>query len=64
MEGVDAFHCDGDHITAKVRDSSQLPVELIRWITSHGGHVRSMKVRSITLFEALIQQTKQQEDIL
>jgi ABC-type multidrug transport system ATPase subunit len=64
MNGVDAFHCDGNRITAKVHGGSQVPVELIRWITSNGGRVRSMEVRSMTLYEALMRRTTQREDSL
>jgi hypothetical protein len=62
MDGVDAFHCEGNRITAKVHGSSQVPVDLIRWINSSGGSVRSMEVRSMTLYEALMRRTTQRED--
>jgi ABC-2 type transport system ATP-binding protein len=64
IDGVDAFHCNGNRITAEVHGCAEVPVELIRWITSHGGCVRNMEVRSMTLYEALIRRTTQQEDRL
>ncbi|MBW8038555.1 MAG: ABC transporter ATP-binding protein [Planctomycetes bacterium] len=62
IDGVEAFHCDRNRITAELRGSPETPVELVRWITSRGGRVRSMEVRSMTLYEALMRRTTQQEN--
>lgn len=63
MDGVDTFHCYGNRITAEVHDDAEMPAELHGWITSRGGRVRSMEVRSVTLYEAL-QRRAQQENRL
>ncbi len=62
IDGVDAFHCDRNRITAELQGSPEISVELVRWITSRGGRVRSMEVRSMTLYEALMRRTTQQEN--
>jgi ABC-type multidrug transport system ATPase subunit len=55
IEGVKTFTCEGDRIRAEVQSNPQLPAEMLRWITSQGGRVRSLEVHSMTLYEALIQ---------
>jgi ABC-type multidrug transport system ATPase subunit len=61
ISGINVFHCEGKHVTAEVVDNPDLPAELLSWITSCGGSVRSMEVRSVTLHEALKRQAAQQE---
>jgi ABC-type multidrug transport system ATPase subunit len=61
ISGIDVFHCEGKHVTAEVAGNPDLPAELLRWITSCGGSIRSMEVRSVTLHEALKRKAAQQE---
>jgi ABC-type multidrug transport system ATPase subunit len=61
MRGVQSFNCEGGRILAQVQGDGDVPVELLRWITSRGGCVRSMEVRAVTLYEALIQRAAAQE---
>jgi ABC-type multidrug transport system ATPase subunit len=64
ISGINVFHCEGKHVTVEVAGNPDLPAELIHWITSCGGCVRSMEVRSVTLHEALKRQAAQQENKL
>jgi ABC-type multidrug transport system ATPase subunit len=61
ITGLESFRCQEDRISAQVQDNPEISVELLRWITSRGGRVRSMEVRSVTLYEALIQRAARQE---
>ena len=55
IKGIKAFACEGSHIQAEVQSDPQLPAELLRWIASRGGRVRSLEVHSMTLYEALME---------
>jgi ABC-type multidrug transport system ATPase subunit len=61
IDGIAAFCCQEDRITADIDDSCELPVKLLHWITSSGGRVRSMEISSITLYEALLGRAGKQE---
>lgn len=52
---VYSYHCEDRRIMAEVSGNGDISVELIKWINSCGGRVRSMNVRSVTLYEALTQ---------
>jgi ABC-type multidrug transport system ATPase subunit len=59
--GIVGFRCEGKRLSADVDGDPELPVELLRWITASGGHVRSMEIRSVTLHEALTRRAARQE---
>lgn len=61
IEGVEEFRCEGNRIIADVNADPELPVKLLGWINSSGGRVRSMKIHSITLQEALKKRASRQE---
>jgi hypothetical protein len=61
ISGVEDFDCQGKRIVARVRAEPHLPGELLGWITRRGGRVRSMEVRSATLYEALLREAGKQE---
>jgi len=61
MHAVHSFNCEGCRIVAQVQGNGNVSVELLRWIASCGGCVRSMEVRAVTLYEALMQRTTRQE---
>lgn len=61
LDGIIRFHQDKKQICADVNSNPRLPTHLLEWITSVGGRVRSMEVRSITLHEALHQRAVQRE---
>ena len=61
IEGIEAFRCDGNHVTADIDGDPELPVKLLGWISSSGGRVRSMEIHSITLHEALKKRAAQKE---
>lgn len=61
MPGIHLFSCEANRIIAEVQGSREIPIELLRWITSRGGRVRSMEVRAITLYEALMQRAAKPE---
>jgi ABC-2 type transport system ATP-binding protein len=61
LSGIEAFLCDGKKISADIDGNPELPVKLLQWITTSGGRVRSMKIHSVTLQEALMRQSGQQE---
>jgi ABC-2 type transport system ATP-binding protein len=61
ISGIESFRCEGNRISAQVHSNPDLPAELLAWITSCGGRVRSMEVCSVTLYEALIQRAARQE---
>lgn len=54
MREIDAFHCEGSRITARAQGDNGASAELLRWIGAHGGRVRSMEIRSTTLYDALL----------
>ncbi|MHC4508738.1 MAG: ABC transporter ATP-binding protein [Planctomycetota bacterium] len=62
MSGVHSFVCEGNRVIAQVHGDAEAPVELLQWITSRGGRVRSMEVRAVTLYEALMQRAAGQEE--
>jgi ABC-2 type transport system ATP-binding protein len=61
IKGVEEFHCRANRISALVQGNQGLPAELLRWISSCGGCVRSMEVRSVTLYEALMRRAASRE---
>ena len=61
LSGIEAFLCDGKNISADIDGNPELPVKLLQWITTSGGRIRSMKIHSVTLQEALMRQSGQQE---
>ena len=61
IPGVEDFDCQGKRITAQVQADQHLPGELLSWIAGCGGRVRSMEIRSATLYEALMKQAKQRD---
>ena len=63
FNGIEAFCSEGNRVNADIDGNPELPVKLLQWITASGGQVRSMKIRSITLHEALMQRSKQKETL-
>ena len=61
IDGITAFACEENRITAQATGKPELPAELLAWITAKGARVRSMEVRSMTLHEALVKQAAQKE---
>jgi ABC-type multidrug transport system ATPase subunit len=61
ISGVESFRYEEKHVSAQVQDNPEKPLELLRWITSCGGHVRSMEVRSVTLYDALMRRAAPRE---
>ncbi len=61
MFTVHSFNCEDNRIVAHVHGGGDVPIELLRWIASKGGQVRSMEIRAVTLYEALMQQTADKE---
>jgi ABC-type multidrug transport system ATPase subunit len=61
ISGIESFSCEENKISADIDGNPELPVKLHQWITASGGRVRSMKVCSVTLYEALMRSAKQQE---
>lgn len=58
---ADTFRCEGNRITAEVHGNHRTPAELLQWIGEHGGRVRSMEVRSMTLHDALLRRARQRK---
>jgi ABC-2 type transport system ATP-binding protein len=61
LRGIEAFRCEGHRITAQIHGHNGMPVQLLQWIGTHGGCVRSMEIRSVTLGDALAQRALQRE---
>lgn len=55
IDGIVSFRCEGNRITADIKGNSEIPVKLLHWINASGGHMREMKISSLTLYEALMQ---------
>jgi len=53
IPGVTAFRCERNCVHAELIGNPRLPVALHRWIVLHGGRIRSMEIRSISLHDAL-----------
>ena len=62
IAGVMDFRCKSNRITADLSDSAALPAELLAWIAAAGGCVKSMEIRSITLYEALLHARRAKAD--
>jgi ABC-type multidrug transport system ATPase subunit len=61
FSGIEAFHCEGNQVSADIDGNPELPVKLLQWITTSGGRVRSMKIHSMTLHEALMRRSGRKE---
>jgi len=61
LPGVFSFQRDGKQVIAEVNSDPHLPSRLLGWICDAGGQVRSMEIRSITLYEALRQCARESE---
>ncbi|MBW7988729.1 MAG: ABC transporter ATP-binding protein [Planctomycetes bacterium] len=61
ISGIIAFRCKGNHISADIDGNPELPVKLLKWIIESGGRVHSLKIRSVTLHEALMRRATRQE---
>jgi ABC-type multidrug transport system ATPase subunit len=55
IAGIFEFHCEETIVTTQTNGDPGLPVELLGWITSHGGRIRAMEIHEVTLREALAQ---------
>ncbi len=62
MGEIEVFRCRGKRITAEVQGNDGAPAEMLRWIGAHGGRVRSLEVRSLTLHDALLRRVRQRKD--
>ncbi len=60
FSGIEAFCCEGSKVSADIDGNPELPVKLLQWITASGGRVRSMKIHSVTLHEALMRRSGQE----
>jgi ABC-type multidrug transport system ATPase subunit len=63
ISGIVTFQCEDNHICADIDGSPDLPVKLLQWITEYGGRIRSMKIRSITLYEALMRNARRKDTL-
>jgi ABC-2 type transport system ATP-binding protein len=61
IEGIEAYRCEKNRVSADIDGDPELPVKLLGWINASGGRVRSMEIRSITLHEALKKRAERQE---
>ena len=61
IKGIEQFQYEGNHIIADVLDDPNLTTELLSWINRTGLRIQSMQVKSLTLHEALIKQSKLKE---
>jgi ABC-2 type transport system ATP-binding protein len=61
LRGISSLAWEGKRVVAQVCGDEDLSVELLQWITARGGRVRSMDIRTFTLYEALMQRTVKPE---
>lgn len=61
LREMDAFRCERNRIIAQVRGNNGTPAQLLRWIGTQGGRVRSLEIRSLTLADALAHRALQGE---
>ena len=61
ISGILEFRCEGNRVSAHMDSNPELPAKLLHWVTASGGSVRSMKIRSVTLHEALMRRAARQE---
>lgn len=61
IPGIETFQCQEDRIAAELDGDPKSPAELLRWIASNGGRVRTMEIHTVTLREALARRAKRQE---
>lgn len=61
IAGVNNFSYNDKCILAVINGDPKLPAELLNWITSRRGRVRSMEINSVTLHEALNKMASKQE---
>ncbi|MBN1362199.1 MAG: ABC transporter ATP-binding protein [Sedimentisphaerales bacterium] len=61
IAGIAQFQCRANQISAELDGNPELPVELMRWIASRGGRVRTVEIRTVTLREALTRRTGSRE---
>jgi hypothetical protein len=61
LRGIDEFRCEGNPVSAEFNGDPELPAQLLHGLTAHGGRVRSMEIRSMTLHEAVTRRAAQTE---
>ncbi len=56
IPGIYGYRCEGNRLEVDLDGQPELPAQLLKWIASHQGHVRSMEIHAVTLREALARQ--------